>query len=208
MKQYANATMGLDIKLQVPESNEEFDKLAGRANAANDDAVKYNVLHGWNTTFRSKFVEAVEKETGVKRIVDTTATEKQPKKKDGTQTPVYEKDLLYFKRVCAETNREVVTFATLGQTVADSIPLDLSESTGGGRIGKEYKASADDLLAKVTAGTASIERVIGNLERLNPGLKVELNADGVPDSDELARAIKVNADRKKKEALDELSAEE
>lgn len=207
MKDYKNSTMGLEVTLKVPDSNEEFDKLAGRTNAANEDAVKYNVLHGWNTEFRSAFVEAVEKDTKVAILVDQAKTDKAPKKKDGSVTNVMENDLVYFRRVLAETQRTAISFQPLAQQVADSIPLQLSETARAGRIGKEYTSAAEELVSKAAAGTVDLSKVVANLERLNPGLTIEIDPEtSQPTVEGLAKGIKANSDRKRAEDMQELAA--
>lgn len=203
MKAYTNNTLGIQTTIQVPESADEYDKKAGRVGACVEDATQYNILHSYNTKLRSEFLDALEKETGVKRNVDQARTDAQPAKKDGTKTPVYEKESLYFKRVCSETGKTAAEFKDLAQKTADALPFDNTESTGGGgRIGKEYKTAAADLIAK---GAETLAKVIANLERLNPGLTVELDDDGQPTEESLAKAIKVNADRKRAAEMAELA---
>lgn len=206
MKTVQNKSMGLVVNVEVPDSVEEYNQLAGRNDACLEDAIQYNLFHSFNSEFRNKFAEAVEKETGIARNLNEAAMAKSPERKDGKEkTKIYENPGSYIARVLAEKGVEASAFQDVGDRIARSIKFDPSEGTrsGSGKVGKEYLAAAETI---INAGPDKLEGAIEKLESLNTGLTIERNSEGGVDVDTLARAIKINADRKQRETVNELIA--
>lgn len=194
--------LGIKVGFEVPSTVEEYDKAAGRQNAALDDAITYTIYHGVGGEFRDKFCEAVEAETQIAWPVDAAATERQPKRKDGTVANVHISPGKYFPAVCKQLGVQPTHFQDLANRIASSIKFDPSEGSRGGRVGKEFIAAAEAVVAR---GDEVIDATVSKLEGLNPGLTVARDEAGKVNAEALARAIKVNADRKAKEAMAEIS---
>lgn len=200
MKKEKYNFLGLDVEKEVPSTNEEFDKAAGEINAAAIEAVDKYMYHVWGGKFREAFCQAVEKETGIAWPVNEDAMKTATPKKDGSVSDIHISHGAYFKLVLAQTGREAKTFQSLADDVASKLAFDPSASSGGGRIAKEFITAAEGVLAKDASVVAN---VVAKLNALNPGI----NLGEKPETEELARAIKVNAERKKKEALADIGVE-
>lgn len=176
------STMGYDVNVPVPDSIEEFNALApDRTNPVLEDAIKYQVLHGTNSTFRTNFVDALEKLYKVERINHGTEEE-----------PQWESDGKFFKRIAATSGKTIEEFRSetqaLAQSTYDAIKLDPSvreKSTEGPAVGKRDKALADELIKK---GDSEVARVAGLLAKV-------LNREVGVDADALARAFADNRRR-------------
>lgn len=197
MKTEQYTFLGLKINKDVPTTNEEYDKAAGELNSAAVEAVDKYMYHNWGGKFREAFCSAVEKETGIAWPLDEAAMKSATPKKDGTVSDVHIAHGAYFKIVLAQTGKKAEEFADLATSVAEKIPFDPSAASTGGRIAKEFTSAAEQVIEK---GPDAVSTVVGTLNRLNPGLNLGEN----PTAEELARAIKANAERKKREAAAEL----
>lgn len=189
--------LGLKVNKEVPTTNEEFDKAANELNAACASAVDHYMYHVWGGKFREEFCAAVEKSTEIPWPTDDDAMKTATPKKDGTVTPIHISHGQYFKLVLAKTGKKPEDFAEIANEVAARVAFDPSASSSGGRIAKEYISAAEGVIAK---GPDAVAQVVATLNRLNPGVSL----GDAPTVDELARAIKSNADRKKAEAAAEL----
>ncbi len=209
MKTISQKSLDLTINLSVPETAEEYDKLAGETNACVEDAVNQIVMHKTLSKFRDKFAEALEKSLTVDGVCsipwpeDKEATAKATPKKDGTVTAVHITPKDYFKLVQAKEGKPASAYQHLADTVSASLTFDPSESErAGGRVSKANTAAAESLLKD----SDRTRRAISTLEARNVGLKVEVDAEGLPTADELARAIAVDKARAAKELIDSLGA--
>ncbi len=193
MKTRNQATLGFTVKLQVPDSVEEFAKMAGGIDKVLDMATDEEVFRGWLPVFRGKFVEALAKSTeeggtGVPREV----VGKGPKNKAGEQPDIFEKDTAYIKRVRAVGDKAKLN--AIAQQVADLIPFDPSESSStSGRIGKKYLTAAEGLAAAIAAGASTWEVVTANILAENPDFEFEFEGEtGAPTIDSLAAALRAD----------------
>jgi hypothetical protein len=207
MKTATNKTMGFDLNIEVPSSVEEYDKLAGRVGACLDDANQYNLFHSWNGEFRPKFVEAFEKQTGIKRQLNQEAIDKAPARKDGTKPEIFEQEAKYFKRALAELGEDISKYQSLAEAVARQVKFDPSEGTrSGGKVGKEYMSAAQQVFDAEESSPGAIEKVVTRLQELN-NITIEIDFETIqPTLESLARAIKINEDRKRKQSVNELLA--
>ena len=216
MRTYKQEFLGQTISIaNVPETADEFDKLAGEVGACVDAAVAQEVLHGYGGKWRDRFAQALEDSTipvdenGV-RIkdaapalpwpVDDEKTANAPKKKDGTVTPIHISPANYYRIFKAKTGKTDADLAALAQQVADSLPFDLKPSEGSTRVSKANRTAAESLL-----NDANPDRAINAVETLkqrNPGLEVELDpATGRPTVDSLAAALATERARREREEL-------
>jgi len=202
MVEIVNKILDYEVKLAVPATVEEYNALdKSRGNACLEDAIKYCVLHGWNSEGREEIVSVLETLTGIKRLMKPGAT-----KKDGTpgaEVPA-ETPANYKARALAESNKsheETIDEVTkaLAKIAFDPSP---SERTGGsGRIPKEFYGMADGLIER---GPDLVLKGIRKLKKLNPGLEIATLEDGSVNRDSLAAAFRVNFVRKMAEAKDEI----
>lgn len=195
VKDYSNTSCGATVNIQVPESAEEFDSLAGREGAAADAAVRHTIYHSWNQAFRTALAEAVASKTGEKpRQVGTKTNDK------GEEEPVLETDASFLNYVTGEGLISGEDYAELAQSVADDLPFDPSPTPRTGRVSKEMKALAESVVAGVESGATTAEDVVAKLEA-TPGVKVgEFTVDNV------ARAIKAREEYRKRQAASDLLA--
>jgi hypothetical protein len=70
MKQNPVYSLGQEFQLAVPESVGEYDQLAKKDGAALESAIANAIFRGYLPEWRTKYVEELEKVSGVKREVD------------------------------------------------------------------------------------------------------------------------------------------
>ena len=206
MQTRIQSTMGMNVPFEVPSTIEEFAEACGVApEQAAAIVLKYAVDEGMFRTvlpnFRPPFFEALSEETGVERRVIGHAK----KTVDGevTEVPIYEKDGSYMKHVLSETDKEASAFEPLAASISADTPFDLRAKPRSGKPGKEYLERANGLLAAVNAGRGSWEAVINKLTSLN-NVTIETGENGNPEPESLARALKVDSDRRSKEQVTDL----
>jgi len=173
-------SLGVSIKLSVPETVEEFNKLdAARPNACLDEAINNVVYRGALAEFRSKFVEEVVKACGYTPELDEDENWK-------------DSEGLVFKKALLHAKRTAESFQELAQTIADGIVFDpTARARGAGspkKIAKVYLEAADAIIAQNKAEAVA--------EKLSGLLGVAVAAD----KESLARAISANEARKRAEA--------
>lgn len=205
MKTIINTCLGFKLSVSVPSDTEEFDKLAGKPGAALDEANNNVLYRGWNAEFRQTFLEKMETETKVPWPVDKKKTEAGKARADGTKSEVLVSHGDYFDLLVAK-GFTVEQMTPIAVEVAKEIAFDPAASPrSGGKIGKEFLTAADQML--LPEFRDKLAGRIAKLESLNPGLKIALDDKGdeakgvapdatLPSRDTLAKAIKVNADRK------------
>lgn len=165
MKRIEVSSLGFTLTRSVPETCEEYNALAPkRDNPVLEDATANILYRSTFATFRSSFLDAVEKDCGVARA--NSGTEKNP---------IWESDGKYLKKVIASLGIDeeafVAKYATLAQESMDAAPFNPAqrESTSDGpAVGKNDKKIAAevmtrdvDTIAKVTAALgAKLNRVV------------------------------------------------
>ena len=78
-------SLGLEVTVPVPESVEEFDKLAGKSGACLESACNNVIYRSILAQFRRKLVVVVEKVSGIKRELIDSGKTKKVKQDDGTE---------------------------------------------------------------------------------------------------------------------------
>lgn len=133
-------SLGYDLNLSVPGSVEEYDQLAKRVGACLDDAIKNVVYRGVFATFRTKFAELIENNTGIARKTEPVLDKSGKPKTEEDGTPMLrfvETEKVYFDRVCAvlvseskfaSTEAAAASFASDAQTIMSAIVFDPSET--------------------------------------------------------------------------------
>lgn len=189
----------MDLLVQVPENADEFDKCAGKAGACLEYACAEGIYRSVLPKIRSALFERLEAETGIKRkVVDTKTVGTGENAKE---VEIYEKDSLYFKRVCAEQQCEPSAFEPIANEIAATVGFDLSTQRAvGGRVTAADKRNADKVLTAIENGKSSFDRVVENLTERNPGLEIEREDDGSITHENLAAALKVERLRLEAEA--------
>lgn len=162
MKAQLNETLGFKLNLQVPESVDEFDRLAGKSGACLDEATLNVIYRGWNAEFRRTFVDQMAKlHPDIRRAV----VGKGPKtKKNPEGADVFESEAKYVERLIAGgvTRDEMFPIAV---DVAGKIAFDPKAAERSTKVGKEYLELADGVIAK---GDEAINRAVEKLLSLNP----------------------------------------
>lgn len=187
-KAYSTSTAGRKFNVNGPATNEEYDKAAGRVNAAAEDAVAG--LIAWDTIpeIAEKFATELAKSSGVTRGVDDKATavaKERAKNKDSVKD-VPEKAGPYIKRVYASAPDSAGEFDVLLQLVADGTPVDPTPGRRGG-IGARFLDKADTILERTPDHLeATITKLLDTVE----GYELARDADGKPERSSLARLIK------------------
>jgi hypothetical protein len=192
MKQNPVYSLGQEFQLAVPESVSEYDQLAKKDGAALESAIANAIFRGYLPEWRTKFVEELEKVSGVKREVDA----------EGTPTGTDASENKYAERVYATIAKdEGITpdaakakFAGLAQEVASKIAFDPSkkERTGGGSnlIAKTYIKIATEAF-----DGGKIQMLADKLANFGFALTSPLTGD--KDADVLAVAKLIAARQKK-----------
>lgn len=201
MKDKKYNSLGLTVSISVPETVEEYNALAGRENAAVDDAVDNTVYRSVLAEFREKFCEEVEKETGIARKRSPVLDDKGEPKKDKNNNPVItfdETEGKYIARVLAEKGYDDAgTFQAIADAIATNLKFDPSvreRTSGGGKVAKTYVEAADKIIAM---GEDKVQRAVQNLSSY-------LGREVASDRDSLAAAIKAREDKKRQEQINDL----
>ena len=172
--------------LEVPESVEEFDQLAGRQGACLDSAVSNAVFRGHLNKARAAIVTALIEATGIARDVIG---------KDGDKD-VLESEKDYVDRVTKGEGKTINDYADVVAKAVDSLgPIDLTGARSGGPT-KEYLAAADAVIEGIKAGKTTTDSVISKLVAANASIsEIAVDEEGLPDRDALAVALRVNRER-------------
>ena len=196
--------MSMTVPFEVPSNVAEFAAAAGVApeqgeatvlKYASDEAMFRTVL----PAFRDAFFKALEEETGIER--PQTGTTNKTVDGEKIEVPVYAKDTEYFNHVQAEEGKEAADYEELALQVAGDIEFNLRAKPRAGKPAKKYLTQAQGLTDAVAAGRGTWEGVVGKLTALNIGLNIEVDDDGAPSLDALARALKVDEERRSQETV-------
>lgn len=159
------SSLGLDFKLSVPETTEEFDTLAKRAGACLSEAIN-NIAYRSNLAqFRDLFlhgqeadaetgaaaITGVEQETGIKRRTKEVA------RGDKTVEVYDESEAKYFGRVCATLGKKPEDFAHIARAVEATLVFDPSaterQPKAPSKPGKVFMTAAQSI---IEAGKAEV----------------------------------------------------
>lgn len=198
MKNVTVNTLGFELTASVPESVEEYNKLAPkRVDPCLEDAIWYNILHVTNTKFRDQFSEWLGKHTGYARIEAAEGSDD----KDETQGAHIKRVLALVAKdrgldPAAKATKEILfaEWTADAQRIMSGIKFDPSEreSTGGApALAKTYIAWASQAVQS-DGGT----KLAGLLSKVL-GTTITLAGDPAADTITLARAIGQNEKRKR-----------
>lgn len=199
---YPSKTLGFDVNVETPDTAEELDALVGEANATLLAAIRYYIYHKWNPAFRPAFADAVEEETGIERLQASKGGDLQfrtPREGEETGDPIMESEQSYINRVIAEGTDES-DLQRIATEVASTIPFKVS---GGGRTKKalaKHIAAANQILN----GSKTPEEFIAKFEELN-NIQFSSIGDGEFNVETVALAVRLNEDRKLKNAASDFS---
>lgn len=212
MKNITNNCLGFKVNVSVPESVDEFDKLAGKSGAALESATMNVVYRSWNNFFREKFSEHLAQATKIARKTEVVLDkENNPKKDDEgaeilryTETAAEHVDHVFATLVkegkAADVASAQAAYAADAQLIADSITFDPAErepaSKGPKKVGKKWIEAATEAEARGILATAA--------EKLTAKLGYPVPAD-IPSVAaalaEKSRRDQAEADRKAREEL-------
>lgn len=209
MKQDRYDSLGLDVQVQLPETVEEFDSLAGKVGACLQEACDNVVYRGVLAQFRSAFVNEVEKQPGAPTQLRQQKKDQKGNlqfetvKVDGvdTQVPlmeVTETEGKYINRVKAEMNLTdedyVARFQPIANSVASGIKFDPKASERKPKTPpKTYLEAADSIIAKG-----------GTFERASEKLSTKLGYPVPATRDGIAFAIQEDQRRQRETMAAEL----
>lgn len=184
MKQLSYKSLGIDIKLNVPETVDEFDLNAKKTGACLLEATNNVIYRGSLAEFRDAFCAAVEDATGISRGTEPILDkENKPRvDKDGAPMLKYtETEADYFKRVCAEKSVEPSSFQAIADKVAEAIVFDASaterQPAGPKKLAQKYQDDAKKILAFDDAKLAKVNK------RFNDALGKSFTSTGDAEKD-------------------------
>ena len=192
MKTFSNNTHGTTVNVDVPETVEEYDTLAGKIGMALADAISNCVYRSWNPAFGRAAVKRLCEKYDVE-VPQKHANGKPvfgAKKKDGTQSPILLGSQQFVKHLLDEGTMSEDEWAEEATAIAKAVPFDPSESSGGGRIKKEYLETAANILTAIENKQTTAKDFVKLIETNNPGFKV-----GEPTVENIAVAVKTDQER-------------
>lgn len=186
-----------EINVNVPDSVEDFDKLAGRAGACLEKAILQVVYHKTLGDVREDIVEAavaafefprLEKDSGKKRA------------KDGTPILVDEATDDYVKRLFSEKGWDIDAPPTEWLKLLADLPVEFDPSA-------KERESKPKTLAKVYIEVVNRIYAAGTTAKAAATLGIALTGDEVADRKALGWAIKGREDEKRRAEEAKLKAE-
>ena len=182
-------TCGVDLVKDFPDSVEAFDRLpGGYTGAALEMAIQGFQAWVFNPALLRQFIKLAKDKWGLEpRSSGKTRTTKKG------EVEVLESPQKFVAWVKTQVTEQDV--AELLQQACDATPLSL-EGTGGGRVSKAFVEKAESWLAAIDNGEVDGEELVAKLEALNPGVSIERDDAGLPETVSLALALKINEDRK------------
>lgn len=198
MKTVVVSSQGFELNYSVPDTCEEYNRLAPkRENPVLEDAVSNVLYRNVLNKFRDQLVTKLEEVTGVARINSGTEDE-----------PVWESEGKYMKRVIVEVAKQrgldpaakatrellLAEWTPTAQAILAGIKFDPSEreATGGQpSLAKTYINWASQ--AVQADGGAKLAGLLGKVL----GTTITLVGDPAADVQTLARAIATNEKRKR-----------
>jgi hypothetical protein len=185
-------SLGVQVKLQVPASVEEFDTNAKRVGATLDYAIDNAVYRGSLADFREEFVNLVEVETGIPRETKTVGEGDKAKE-------VYsQSEAQYIAHVLATTGRTAESFQSIADEVASKLVFDAAE--------RERKPAAPKRISKMWMEAATKIVEAGGAEKASKVLTSRLGREVGTDVISLAAAIKEDQDIKAKAMVAEYAS--
>jgi hypothetical protein len=197
MKQTEYRSLGIDVKLNTPDSVAEFDALAKRVDGCLEEATNNVVYRGMLAEFRETFlhgcektedspaIKGVEERSGIERKFKTVMKDGKTVLRNGEEVTVWaETEGDYFKRVLAELSKKegkdvpAAHFQTLADEVAASLVFDPTErerkERGPVKLAKMYVEKATEVLTQ-----GRHEKVIQHIQKdLKDTVPVPVLADG------------------------------
>jgi len=194
---YQNKSLDLNFTVMVPESAEEFDRLAGVTGACVGEANRNVIYRSVNHEFRDKLCERMENETGVPRESKTS------KKADGTEVTEYtENEKAYINRLLAGKHIDEDKMQLIATEVGKTCIFDPSPSTRTTKIPKEIASAAADILFAVSEKKTTPDRVMANFAAV---LGVDFQgAYGAFSEDSVAKALIALRDKQARERANSL----
>lgn len=186
MSKYQTNSIGFELSFEGPSTVEEYDKAAGKVGLCLEDAVENTIYRGTLPKWHKAFAVKVEELTGVKREVNTKATDEA---KARSKTPDKVADIMetvprYVKRAIASmSDEDKKALAVIAQEVADGISVDPAPSERQRGIPKDLLAKADSVL---TGTEDEIEAKVTRWSEMVPNFELERDEANKPTRESLA----------------------
>lgn len=180
-----------DLNVQVPESADEFNKLAGDSDACRKEAVNNILYRSTLAEFRAEFLEFLAESTGIERNYEVTKPEVRDANGAVTQeerTRWTETEQTYFDRVMAalvqsgkhpSVEAAVASFYADAQRILDGVKFDPSateRASAGPKKTPKYVVEIVDAILGSSGG--DLPTAIGKFNRKNIlGLTLDTGVD-------------------------------
>lgn len=189
MKNETYKSLGLNVVISVPESVEEYDKLAGKDGAALADATVNTVYRSVLNVFRAQIADAVEKQSGVARKRTYKVDANGAQVLDDEQNPIIETEEPEAKYISRVAGDNVEQFQTLADEIATKLIFDPKV--------KERAAFAPKKLAQKFIDAATQIITAGHGEAVASALsaKLAIAVDGT-SAESLGSAIRLDQTKK------------
>lgn len=210
MKKVEYKSLGVTIPVSVPESVDEYNKLAGRDNAVLDDATDSTVYRSVLNVFRESFVAGIVAATGIARKVTYKTDADGNNLLNEEKQPIVDTEesaATYIKRVAGDTPEKYQDIAnTIAATLVFDPKVKERNAAGPKELAKRYKEAAQSI---IDAGVDVAQAVAEGLStKLGITVEIFLAEDGTinaaPTIEALGNAIR--ADQQKEDLASKYTA--
>ena len=178
--------LGLKFPVDIPATNEEYDQLAGRVNAAAEDGADNVVYRSVANDVRPLLCAGIEKLTDIRRL---RKFEKDEKTGELTELvdDFAEKESVYIDRVVAQTGQPIESF----QVVADEVSVKVNSDAELKFDPKRRERQAPTPKTPPKRVYAQVDALVaaGVAEQTAASLSILLNRTVTSEREDLARAI-------------------
>lgn len=204
-RRYEFKTLGFVMSFNAPANGADINRIVGREGAVEESYFTLYAYQDRNKVFRQKFAEALEAETGVKRL-----TEEKPSKKEGEPAKIVfaETEDEYYNRLTLPAGEGLPAAITEAQAtvIANRVNDEIGDwsftASNRQRVAQAYYDKADQLLAKIGAGQGTVEE---STKKIETYLGVVFSSYfGEWNRDNVARAMKEINDKAVRDAENSL----
>ena len=190
MKEYTVESLGVDVKVSVPSTVEEYNDLAKRGNdAVLDDAIGNIIYRSTLARFRDKFVTALIAHSGIPLLTKVVGKDKTT---GADISEVIETELKYVQRVCLEKGVEAETFQSIADEVCRTLTFDPSSAPRVGTPKKTPQVYLDAAKSIIDKGADALSNACAKLGKI-------LGITVTPELEPLAKAIQARELAKRRE---------
>ena len=156
MKNTTVNTKDLELTVPVPDSIEEYDRLAGAEGSALSKAIKSDIYNYYNLDFGIELCKELEKEL---------ETPRKTKQGDNGKDVYTETETQYIARLKEDNTLSEAKYKTIGKKVAKRVKFNNAPRQRAAAPPKATTAMAQDLIDAVSSGDANEAEVKASFER-------------------------------------------